>query len=392
MSFCTNISCSFKIETPSSKDYTYMIYKDGSKVYADSKDGSGVVSGTFNQVLASTSKPGNSIFVKNGNYDLTTFKPPENVLIEAESKNAIIKAANVPYLIYLKSNSQINNFTFTHTGKTKTIYVSGQQTKWKVKNNHFIDSDIAVIVENSTSSNLPTSGYGEIINNTGLHSKLSTLQGTVHNLLSGNKFYDKNGSEIVDFNYNTHYNTLENNEFINGSNYSIDQEVIDMVGGNSFNNANNIIRNNKIIGNFQTAIRPAKSAIDNTITNNYIEFKSGKVQNIAAIYLYGDGGFSTPKGNKINNNTIVGGKVGIELSGSDNNEVIGNNISNTSKGISLVKTSSSTYGSSISPKNNTVSDNIIDNIDYGIYTKSSPDNNINNNHITNYRIKNIYNA
>ncbi len=393
MPICTDISCSFSIETPQPDNYTYTIYTENNKVYAtDNSNNRGITSGTLNEVLNSTVKSGNSVLIKDGIYNLTTFKPPANINIKGESENTIIKAANVPYLIYLKSNSTIDTLTFKHTGKTKTIYVSGQQINWKVDNNYFIDSDIAVIVENLTSSNKPTSGYGQITNNRGLHSKLSTLQGTTHNLLSGNKFYDKNGSEIVDFNYNTHYNTVENNEFINNPGYSLDQEVIDMVGGNSFNNDNNIVRNNKIIGNFQTAIRPAKSAVNNTITDNYIEFKSGKVSNIAAIYLYGDGGFSTPKNNKINNNTIVGGKVGIELSGSENNDILNNNISNTLKGISLVKTSSSGYGSSISPKNNTVSNNIITNIDYGIYTKSSPTNNISNNIITNYKIKDIYNA
>jgi parallel beta-helix repeat protein len=393
MTTCKNISCNFSIETPLNK-YTHTIYTENNKVYAiDNSNNKGIISGTLNQVLSSTAKSGNSILIKNGNYNLTTFKPPANIKIKGESENTVINASDVPYLIYLKSNSSISNLTFEHTGRTKTIYVSGQQTNWKVDNNYFIDSDIAVIVENLTSSNKPTSGYGQITNNKGLHSKLSTLQGTVHNLLSGNKFYDKTGSEIIDFNYNTHYNVVENNEFINKQGYSLDQEVIDMVGGNSFTNSNNIVRNNKIVGNFQTAIRPAKSAVNNTITDNYIEFKSGNTQNIAAIYLYGDGGFSTPKGNKINNNTIIGGKVGIELSGSETNEIKNNNISNTIKGISLVKKSSSGYGSSISPKNNTISKNIIHNIDYGIYTKSSPNNTITkDNIITNYRIKDIYNA
>jgi parallel beta-helix repeat protein len=162
-----------------------------------------------------------------------------------------------------------------------------------------------------------------------------------------------------------------------------------MIGGNGYTNSYNIVRNNKIIANFQSAIRPAKSAVYNIIENNYIEFRKGKITNIAGIYLYGGGtAFSTPKNNQIIKNTIIGGKSGIELSGSDNNFVSENRISGSDRGISLVK--DSFYGADVSPKNNKIYQNVIDNINYGIYISPSSNNVISNNSITNYRVANIF--
>jgi hypothetical protein len=158
-----------------------------------------------------------------------------------------------------------------------------------------------------------------------------------------------------------------------------------------YTNSYNIVRNNKIIANFQSGIRPAKSAIYNTIENNYIEFKKGKVTNIAGIYLYGGGtDSSTPKGNIIFKNKIIGGKSGIELSGSDGNLVNENIISGSEKGISLVK--DSFYGADAAPKNNKIAQNVIDNVNYGIYVSSSPNNLMINNIINNYKIIDVFGA
>ncbi len=201
--------------------------------------------------------------------------------------------------------------------------------------------------------------------------------------------WKKEGDEFFDFNYNVHYVLFENNTFINADGYSIIEEAVDMVGGEGYTNSYNIVRNNKIIANFQSGIRPAKSAIYNTIENNYIEFKKGKVINIAGIYLYGDGtDSSTPKGNQIIKNTIVGGNSGIELSGADDNSVTENMVSGSDRGISLVK--DSFYGADAAPKNNKISQNVIYNINYGIYTSSSSNNVITNNVINNYKIIDIF--
>ncbi len=368
---------------------SYIISTDGKKVYAKKvSTGNIEFSGTLNEVLSFTAKSGNQVCIKDGIYSLSTITLQPNVIIECESNNAIIKAEDVFYLIYLKSDSTIKGCTFDHKGKTKTIYVKDDVRNWHVENNYFINSDIAVIVENLRNG-FPTSGYGYIINNKGLHSKLGTLQGTRNITVTGNSFSDREGPEFFDFNYNVHYVLFENNTFINADGYSIIEEAIDMVGGDSYTNSYNIVRNNKIIANFQSGIRPAKSAIYNTIENNYIEFKKGKVTNIAGIYLYGGGSdSSTPKGNQIINNTIIGGKSGIELSGADDNSVTENMISGSERGISLVK--DSFYGADVAPKNNIISQNVIDNVNYGIYISPSSNNAITNNVINNYKITDIY--
>lgn len=368
---------------------TYILSTDGNTVYAK-KVSTGNIDyyGTFNEVLSLTAKSGNHVCIKNGDYSLSTIALQPNVIIDCESHNAIIKATDVFYLIYLKSDSTIKGCTFDHINKTKTIYASGDVRNWHVENNYFINSDIAVLVEN-LKTGFPTSGYGYIINNKGLHSKLFTLQGTRNITVKQNNFSDLEGDEFVDFNYNVHYSLVENNSFINADGYCIHQEIMDMIGGSGYTNSYNIVRNNKIIANFQSGIRPAKSAIYNTIENNYIEFKEGNITNIAGIYLYGGGtDFSTPKHNQIAGNTIIGGRSGIELSGADDNSVTGNIISGSDRGISLVK--DSFYGADVAPKNNIISQNEIYNINYGIYISLSPNNIISNNNITNYRIADIY--
>ena len=369
---------------------SYLISTDGNKVYAKKvSTGNIEFSGTLNEVLSFTAKSGNHVCIKNGDYSLSIITLQPNVIIDCESNNVIIKSTiTSPYsfLIYIKSDSTIKNCTFDHKGKV--IYAKDNVKNWRVENNHFINTNAAVAVIN-LAKGFPTNGYGQIINNTGLYSSLGYIQGGRNITISNNKFLNYNGQEFFDFNYNVHYVLFENNEFINADGYSISQEAIDMIGGNSFTNSNNIVRNNKIIANFQSGIRPAKSAINNTIENNYIEFRKGKIINIAGIYLYGGGtAFSTPKNNKILRNTIIGGKSGIELSGSDNNLVTGNIISGSDRGISLVK--DSFYGADVAPKNNKISQNVIDNINYGIYISPSTNNVISNNNITNYKIVNIF--
>jgi len=98
--------------------------------------------------------------------------------------------------------------------------------------------------------------------------------------------------------------------------------------------------------------------------------------------------FRTPKQNQIIKNTIIGGKSGIELSGADDNFVNQNKISGSDRGISLVK--DSFYGAAVAPKNNIISQNVIYNINYGIYISLSPNNVISNNNITNYTIADIF--
>jgi parallel beta-helix repeat protein len=402
MEYTSRVPTGTFTETPrtiSASSCSYLLSTDGNKVYAKNvSTGNIEFSGTLNEVLSFTAKSGNHVCMKNGDYSLSTITLQPNVIIECESNNAIIKAADVFYLIYLKSDSTIKGCTFDHKGKTKTIYVSGEVKNWKVENNYFINSDIAVLVENlntgvkkyaDISNNFPTSGWGSVINNKGLHSKLITMEGTRNIIVTGNYFTDRKGSEFADFNYNVHYVFFDNNTFINNNGFSLSEEAIDMIGGNGYMNSYNTVSNNTIIGNFQSGIRPAKSAIYNTIENNYIEFKKGIIINIADIYLYGGGtDFSTSKQNQIIKNTVIGGKSGIELSGADDNFVNQNTISGSERGISLVN--DSFYGATVAPKNNIISQNVIYNINYGIYISSSANNVINNNNITNYTIADIF--
>ena len=195
---------------------------------------------------------------------------------------------------------------------------------------------------------------------------------------------DRNGSEILDFNYNVHNCLVENNQFINSDGYSISEEVIDMVGGDGYYTDNNIIRGNKIIGNFQTAVRPSLSARNNIIENNYIEWRPGKTANEALIYLYGkNSDFSTPQGNLIKNNILVGGKSGVTLSCAKSNTISGNSINGGMNGITL--TNNSIYGADLPAFENKVSDNNIHDVNCGILVQGSPNNTISGNTIINFK-------
>ena len=365
---------------------THMITSFGNLAIATDVNGL-TTSGTLNEVLSSVGTLGTRLLIKNGAYSLTPIHLPTNIYIECESNNAILKTASPDeFIIYLNSNSTIKGCTFD--GHNKPIYVKDNVVNWRVENNHFINAKIAVDIENLTSDPLPTSGYGVITNNTGIGSKLVTLMGTRNITISNNVFRNLNdNSEFADFNYNVHFVTFENNSFINDDGYSIDEEAIDMIGGNGFTNSENIIRNNTIIGNFQSGIRPAKSAVNNIIENNYIKYTPGRVINEAGIYLYGDlATYSTPKYNTIRNNRIIGGKYGIVLSGADNNNIYGNTLSGMQYGIGLVK--DTIYGANDAPKHNYVWNNNIFDVDYGIFISNSPNNALKSNTIISW-IKNI---
>lgn len=320
---------------------------------------------------------GGSFTIKNGNYTLNpVISPPGTIAIGESKEGVIISSSSTGYLITLKSNSIIDKCTFKHKGKT--IFVSGPQTNWKVRNNHFVDSIIAVLAEDLTSG-YPTAGNGsEISGNTGKGSKLSTMQGQYKLHVFDNEFHDRNGSEFLDINYNNDYCIIENNKLINGSGYTMSEEMIDAVGGNGHGQDNNIIRNNTIIGNFKSGIRPGITADNNTIEGNYIEWLPGPTTQEAGIYMYGKGGSSVPTGNKIIGNTIKGGNCGIKLSNADNNTISQNTISGAVRGIALVR--DSIYGSDIAPNGNTVSKNtiVVSNMQNGIINEGqntiTPDN------------------
>jgi len=281
---------------------------------------------------------------------------PKSVTLDG-MPGAIIRT-NAPELLQVQSSDIIRGITFEHIAKGRTINIKGNvMQKWRIENCHFINADIAIIAETITPA-MPVSGLGYIINNTGIGSKLCTLQGQVGVTIAGNVFKNRNGSEFADFNYNVHRCLMESNTFINAPGYSLNEEVIDMVGGDGTANSGNIVRNNRIIGNFKTGIRPSLSAHDNIIEENYIEWLPGKIDHEASIYLYGKGnGFSVPKRNKILNNIIIGGKNGIELSDAQDNIIEGNTIKGASRGVALVK--NSLYGDDIAPRNNTVTGNTI---------------------------------
>jgi parallel beta-helix repeat protein len=281
---------------------------------------------------------------------------PKSVTLEG-MPGAVIRT-NAPELLQVQSSDIIRGITFEHTAKGRTINIKGNvMQKWRIENCKFINADIAIIAETITSG-MPVSGLGYITNNIGIGSKLCTLQGQVGVTIANNDFRNRNGSEFCDFNYNVHNCSMENNIFINAPGYSLSEEVIDMVGGNGALTEKNIIRNNRIVGNFQTGIRPSLSACDNVIEGNYIEWLPGKTAHEASIYLYGKGtDFKVPKRNKIMSNTIINGKSGIELSDAQDTIITGNTIRGASRGIALVK--NSLYGDDIAPMNNTVTGNTI---------------------------------
>jgi len=338
----------------------------------------------LNSILSSKLTPGKKVLLKNGNYTLNEMIFPPNVSLIGESHNAIITANSAaPYLIHLQSNSLIQNIRFNNPGKTKTIFVSGKQTGWKVDSCYFQNSTIAVIAEDLDKA-APSAGHGWITNNIGIGSKLFTLQGQTNVTITGNDFRNRNGSEFADFNYNIRNCLMENNKLINSSGFHMSEEVIDMVGGNGTLTTGNIVRNNTIIGNFRTGIRPSLSTSNNTIEGNTIEWLPGPTTHIGNIYLYGKGstGFSRPNGNKIRNNTLKGGRVGIEMSGAETNTITGNNISGCEIGIDVLD--KTIYGDAIPCTGNNITDNTISNIGYGIYMINSPDNTFSPNNITNW--------
>ncbi len=365
---------------------SYIISTDGNKVYAKNRITEKIdYYGTFNQLLLSKLKPGNHIYIKDGVYKLDTIELPSDVIIECESNNAIIKTSTNDHLIYLRSNSTIKGCTFEHTNKnTNTIYVYKDIRNWYITNNNFINSH-AVLVVNPTTK-FPTNGYGWVLNNTGKHSKLGSIETGRNITFLHNKFVDYTGDEFFDFNGNAHYNTFENNTFINADGYHITDEAIDMIGDNTYN----VVKNNYIKANFQRGIRPSRKSNHNIIESNYIEYKKGKILNQGGIVLGNSGAVPSeiPSYNTIFKNTIIGTTEGIALSGAQYNTVTDNKISNSIKGISITK---DTYkGANAVSKNNKISNNTISHIDYGIYISSSPNNVITNNVIKNYKITDIF--
>jgi len=336
----------------------------------------------LNSILASMLNEGDKILLKNGNYNLSEIIFPPGIIFTGESHNAIINASSTaPYLIHEQSNSIISNIRFNNPGKTKTILISGKQQNWKVDSCFFQNSTIAVIAEDLDRAT-PTAGHGWITNNIGFGSKLTTLQGQTNITVTGNDFRDKiGGSEIIDFNYNVRNCLVENNNF---TGLVLSEEVIDMVGGNSTLTTGNTVRRNKISGNFRTGIRPSKSATNNVIEENEITWEAGPNAHIGNIYMYGSGstGFSRPNGNKILNNILRGGRVGIEMSGAERNTITGNNISGCEIGIDVLD--QTIYGDAIPCSGNNITGNTISNIGYGIYMKNSPSNTFSPNNITNW--------
>lgn len=300
-------------------------------------------------------RPGDYRKIPAGVYDINPSSPiiiPKSVTLDG---TGVTIRTHAPELLQVQSSDIIRGITFEHTAKGRTINIKGNiMQKWRIENCHFINATIAIAAINQIKE-YPNSGYGHIINCTGVGSKLATLQGQHDISIVGNEFHDKNGSEMIDLNYNNQHCLIENNKFINATGFSLGEEVIDIIGGNGLPQNDNIVRNNRIIGNFQTGIRPAKTACNNIIENNYIEWIPGRVPHNASIYLYGSG--AVPTGNKILNNTIVGGRCGIELSHADKNIVTGNTIRGVSRGIALVR--NSLYGDDVAPNHNTVTGNRI---------------------------------
>jgi len=278
---------------------------------------------------------------------------PINVFLEGSTDSILRTSA--PEFLEVQTGSRIKGISFEHITRGRTINIKGPQTNWKIENCKVKGASIFVIAEDLT-RNYPIAGYGQIINCIGDDSKLSTLEGQRNVNMYKNHFFNCNVQEFVDFNYNVHYCTLDRNEFINDVGFSIDQEAIDLIGGNGMEQNYNTIQNNTIIGNFQTGIRPAKTASYNIIRNNYIKWIDGRIAHTANIYMYGTAG-AKPHGNQITGNTLIGGRSGIEISCADNNNIYGNTISNSLKSISLLKNTQ--YGDDIAPKNNIVSRNII---------------------------------
>ena len=298
------------------------------------------------------------ITIMPGTYDLgsTAYTLPANVQVIGTAKETtIVKSTATPYFMTMVSDCQVKNITIKHNAKT--IFIPSSSTNFRVENNHFEGAVIAVLVQDLTTA-APTGGHGYIVNNTGLHSKLATLQGVKGTQVKNNVFKDRNGDEFLDLNYNCQECLIEDNTFENNPGYSISQEMIDMVGGNNLPQNGNIIRGNRIKGNFLSGIRPGITTHGNIIENNYIEFVQGSITNYDGIYCYGKGTpDSIPTQNIIRNNTVVGCLNGIVMNSSNDNEITGNTVKNCEKGIALLK--HGLYGVDLAPSNNLVSKNTI---------------------------------
>lgn len=324
----------------------------------------------------SSLKSGDNVYIRNGNYDLNPIKPQSGVHIEGESKNVRIKiTSDASHIIYLNSNSTIKGCTFEKVGtKTNIIYVLGNKINWSVLNNHFINCTDAVSVM-TNKIDYPQSSHGVVKGNTGLDAKLGSITGGMDIEFVDNAFYNHSGDEFFDFNGNAHYNTLENNTFINDTGFTLLDEAIDMIG----NNTHNIVRGNRIIGNFQRGIRPSYEASYNLIENNYIEYLPGNTVNAGGIVLWNSGAIPAkiPKNNIVRNNTIVGMSAGIVLKGAQDNTVTDNVISKSSVGIEIAI---DTYkGANVISKGNTVSGNHFVGVSKCIDRRDCPDNIITDN-------------
>lgn len=337
---------------------THTLNVAGNTVTAKDSSGTVVSTGTLNKVLSDTAKSGNHVCIQDGTYTLNSITLPEKVFIEclpgASGAKPIVNAS-LPTagsrLITLKSDSSIKGCEFKFASlRGNGIYVEGAVKNWSVENNHFINVDGSIRIVNDNASDPPTSGWGSVLNNTGLHSRLGGIQGGRYITFKDNKFYDYTGDEFFDFNgknpaYDTTNspnleNTIENNILENvSSGYYLNDEAIDMIGYNN----NNIVRNNRIVGNFQRGISPRYEASGNCIEGNYIQFKPGGV-NVSANGIPLEGHSSNasrfPANNKINNNRIVGVAKGVYLNRAKNNTVTNNTINATSCGISITSSSS----------------------------------------------------
>ncbi len=347
--------------TPTPTSFDYIITQD--------------MGSNLNSIFSSMLKSGKKTLLKNGNYTLSGITFPQGAWLEGESHNAIINAGgSSTYLITLGSNDTIKKIAFRSTTGQKFFLASGTTNSFTIDENYFYGTTNAVTVKDAT-------GSGTIINNTGLNARLGTLSGTRNNIVKNNVFKNHSGDEFFDFNGNAHFNTLEGNTFTNDAGFTLTDEAIDMIG----NNTNNILRNNYVKGNFQRALRPSYEASDNLIENNYFEYIPGVTPNGGGIVLWNSGAIPSkiPKRNRVIGNTIKGMTNGINLSGAQDNIVTGNKISNCIKGINIQK---DTYkGASAESSGNTVQNNDIYDVDYGIYWVASPNNIVSGNNITNYR-------
>jgi len=270
---------------------------------------------------------GDQVLIKNGVYRLDIVQLPANVELTGESRldvvivNPDLDAEN-RHQIYMGDNNIIKNMTFSHRGMP--LLYRGNKG-FKIEGCHFINTIQAAVVENATA--------GQMINNTGKGSKLLSLTRATNLLVSGNDFRDRDGDEAIDFNGDSHYNTIENNTFTNASGYSFSDEAIDMIG----NNTHNIVRNNVIKSNFQRGIGPRYEASFNEITGNHIEWLPGKIANEGGILMTRNEDTTSrlPESNIVKDNIIIGCSRGIVLRGAKKNDVQRNDIRKCGRGIEI---------------------------------------------------------